>query len=64
MCGFFCVVSLFYFVVFSVLPNFAITLLIKNELVVLLLLWCGCLCSVFLLHGAIGCDCGVSAHTD
>ena len=36
------------------IPSLASTMLLKGELVTLLLLCCGCLCSVTLPHGAVG----------
>ena len=57
----FCVCSMFCFTLLCVLSSFAITLIGKRELVVLLFLSSWCL--VALPHGAVSlsavCDCGI-----
>ena len=60
----FCVWSLFSGVVLDVLSSLTIFLLAKRELIALLKLCCGFLCSVSLPHGTmdwpVACDCGIS----
>ena len=46
--------SLIFCVVLGVISSLASILVRKRELVVLLLLCCGYLCSVSLLHGVVG----------
>ena len=56
----------FYGVVLGFLSILAIILLRKRELAALLKLFCGCLCSMSLLHDAVAwsavCDCGISCN--